>query len=114
SARRRRGVAAPAVPRRAGVNAFGFGGINTHAVLEDLPGEEPRESLTPRGGELFVLTAGSRAALEEKLAAWSAALPGLAGHELRDVAYTASLQFNESEPGRLGVGGGGEGGPGGG
>lgn len=51
--------------RRAGVNAFGFGGINAHAVLEEAPlpvgsaGVPPR--LWPR--ELFTLSAGSAADL---------------------------------------------------
>jgi acyl transferase domain-containing protein/phosphopantetheinyl transferase len=32
-------------PRRAGVNAFGFGGINTHAILEEY--KEPQEAKLP-------------------------------------------------------------------
>ncbi len=117
------------IPRRAGVNAFGFGGINTHAVLEDLPDDSPRELLTPRASELFVLTAGSKADLLAKLSTWTRVLPGLAGAEpptsatsperqrrdqplpslalracgadLRDLCYTSSLDFSAEQPVRL-------------
>lgn len=89
-------------PRRAGVNAFGFGGINTHAILEDVVDQQPRESLTPRSSELIVLTASSRRALEDKLATWLRVLPSWSEQELRDVAYTASLRF-DGGPVRLAI-----------
>lgn len=52
-------------PRRAGVNAFGFGGVNTHAILEEAP---PAANAPPRwllrDAELIVLAAADRPALQ--------------------------------------------------
>lgn len=54
-------------PRRAGVNAFGFGGVNSHVVLEAYAPEQPVQVPvlhTPAGGhELLVLRAESAAEL---------------------------------------------------
>ncbi|WP_287129290.1 type I polyketide synthase [Candidatus Cyanaurora vandensis] len=47
-------------PRRAGVNAFGFGGINVHAILEESPAPVP--TLHPPA-ELLLLSADTRSAL---------------------------------------------------
>ncbi|RUQ41033.1 MAG: type I polyketide synthase [Candidatus Competibacteraceae bacterium] len=61
-------------PRRAGVNAFGFGGINTHAILEEAPGADPQPLaafLGRRwcpGSELLVFSQADRPALLAQLA----------------------------------------------
>ena len=61
----------PGAPRRAGVNAFGFGGINAHAVLEESGQEQSADHAPPWDSEVFdprgglgggALRAGSRAA----------------------------------------------------
>ncbi|MFE1802782.1 SDR family NAD(P)-dependent oxidoreductase, partial [Streptomyces sp. NPDC059517] len=58
-------------PRRAGVNAFGFGGTNAHAVLEQA---SPRTAHEPTGGDsgphLLTLSANSAAGLD----AWASRL----------------------------------------
>jgi acyl transferase domain-containing protein/phosphopantetheinyl transferase len=46
-------------PRRAGVNAFGFGGINAHAVLEEFPRCEGDRHLPDWTDEVLVLEAAS-------------------------------------------------------
>jgi len=59
-----------AEPRRAGINAFGFGGINAHAVLEQAPGGEParRDHLPPWDSEICVLEAESTEELADRAA----------------------------------------------
>lgn len=56
-------ISAPGIPRRASVNAFGFGGVNAHAVLEEAPSalSEPVPAHWPQ--ELVLLSAATPAAL---------------------------------------------------
>jgi phosphopantetheine--protein transferase-like protein len=46
-------------PRRAAVDAFGFGGINAHAILEQLPETVRSRRLTPAGPERVLLLAAA-------------------------------------------------------
>jgi len=61
-------------PRRAAVNAFGFGGINTHAILEEAPiqSEEPLSAFLGQrwrsGSELLVFSQSDRPALLDQVA----------------------------------------------
>ncbi len=55
-------------PRRAGINSFGFGGINAHAILEEAPDQaEKFPSFSPWPAELCVFSAESVEALKFKL-----------------------------------------------
>ena len=57
------------LPLVAGVNAFGFGGVNTHAILTayEPPRDAPRMRVKPVLGETLLLSAGSGPELIEKL-----------------------------------------------
>jgi acyl transferase domain-containing protein/phosphopantetheinyl transferase len=46
-------------PRRAGVDAFGFGGINAHVILEQPPNARSSPAGRPSGGERILLLAGT-------------------------------------------------------
>ncbi|MGB6165705.1 MAG: beta-ketoacyl synthase N-terminal-like domain-containing protein [Pseudonocardiaceae bacterium] len=55
-------------PRRAGVDAFGFGGINVHTILEQPPGTQRSRHPRSSGPErLLLLVGGTPAELERQL-----------------------------------------------
>jgi acyl transferase domain-containing protein/NAD(P)H-dependent flavin oxidoreductase YrpB (nitropropane dioxygenase family)/NAD(P)-dependent dehydrogenase (short-subunit alcohol dehydrogenase family) len=86
---------APGRPRRAGVSAFGFGGTNFHAVIEEYTGEfMPDRSFSPRwSSELFLWGAPSRAELQSAIEPVHTALARDARPELHDLAYAVSEQW---------------------
>ncbi len=78
-------------PRRAGVNAFGFGGINTHVVLEEVQGQEPADAaLAEWPFELLVLQAPDRDGLLARIEKVRNYVGRMAGSKetLRDLAAT--------------------------
>ncbi|MEV6613187.1 SDR family NAD(P)-dependent oxidoreductase [Streptomyces sp. NPDC051051] len=75
---------APGMPRRAGVSAFGYGGVNAHVVLEEYPAEEP---IPAPGPVVFVLSARD----PERLRAYARSFadrPDRWAHDLAGTAYT--------------------------
>jgi amino acid adenylation domain-containing protein len=78
-----------ALPRRAGVSAFGVGGTNAHVILEEPPVQTSEESGRP--AQLLVWSARSEQALEhatDNLAEHLKANPAL---RLADVAWTLQI-----------------------
>jgi acyl transferase domain-containing protein/NAD(P)H-dependent flavin oxidoreductase YrpB (nitropropane dioxygenase family) len=80
-------------PRRAGVSAFGFGGTNFHAVLEEhraLSGRDPGACQWP--AELIAIRAASAGGLQRMLEGIHVALERGARPSLRDLAFTCALE----------------------
>ncbi|KAL7940334.1 beta-ketoacyl synthase domain-containing protein [Trichoderma barbatum] len=79
---------APGQPRRASVNSFGFGGTNSHIILESF--EEPsRKALpSPTVNSPFLFSAHTKQSLEDNLAELATYLEKNPGVNAADLAYT--------------------------
>ncbi|BAZ66710.1 putative modular polyketide synthase [Fischerella sp. NIES-4106] len=95
-------LAHPDYPRRASVSAFGFGGTNFHAVLEEYQGNW--QAIAPGSHtwpcELFVFRGENRAALTQVAKSLLTALSNGAEPRLQDLAHSyaqrAQAQNNQS------------------
>ncbi|MDQ4072516.1 MAG: acyltransferase domain-containing protein, partial [Actinomycetota bacterium] len=80
-------------PRRAGVSAFGFGGTNFHAVLEEYEGDflapEARAASSRWPSELILVDGESREELAARAESIERAIARGARPELRDLAYSS-------------------------
>jgi acyl transferase domain-containing protein/phosphopantetheinyl transferase len=90
-------------PRRAAVNAFGFGGINTHAILEEAP-DEPSINLHPHWDcEVFILAADSREELVERANQLRRFIAGAPTFPLHDLAYAINSSVTVGLMARLSI-----------
>jgi len=96
---------AGAHPRRGGVNAFGFGGINFHVLLEEAPVSVPEITAAPatfaaaapvHAPELVLLRAPTRQALCSRVRELAARLPDVG--EVRALALEAFSANSEAGP----------------
>jgi acyl transferase domain-containing protein len=87
-------------PRRAGVSAFGFGGINAHAVLEEHPGGPSPPHLHRRlDAESLVVSAGDRSGLLARGGELRRTLADQPDLALADLAYTVNCPAPAGETG---------------
>jgi acyl transferase domain-containing protein/phosphopantetheinyl transferase len=82
-------------PRRAGINAFGFGGINAHAILEEYRGPNRQVCLQHDwDSELFVMSAASREALVAEAQRVRSVVEAHAALNLKDFAWSLNHKEN--------------------
>ncbi|MCX5661184.1 MAG: beta-ketoacyl synthase N-terminal-like domain-containing protein, partial [Planctomycetota bacterium] len=78
-------------PRRAGVNSFGIGGTNAHAIVESAPAPDAGDPDSGRPVQVLVLSARSIAALDVATANLAEHLAAHPDTDLADAAYTLQI-----------------------
>ncbi|MBW4687494.1 MAG: type I polyketide synthase [Komarekiella atlantica HA4396-MV6] len=78
-------------PRRAGISAFGFGGTNSHLILEEAPVLPTAVSDSKRPVHLLTLSAKSEKALRELATRYETYLQSHTEVALEDVCFTANV-----------------------
>jgi malonyl CoA-acyl carrier protein transacylase/acyl carrier protein len=82
-------------PRRGGVNAFGFGGINAHALLEEA--HAASDSLMPWESEVVILTGRTRDELLRRVREIETRTESIGDFELRDLAASINVPLGEGD-----------------
>ena len=92
-------------PRFAGVSSFGFSGTNAHIVLEEAPRLPARNSQPKEGERLLLISARTRAALNDAARQYGEFLSGrgssIAVHDICHASATQRAHYEE----RLAIGG---------
>jgi acyl transferase domain-containing protein len=89
---------AHSTPRRAGVSAFGFGGINAHVILEEYPivdGTIFQSHQLRWDTEVCILSAESRPELIQRAQQIQQSLRTGSQVDLKDLAYTLNVPFDQ-------------------
>jgi acyl transferase domain-containing protein/phosphopantetheinyl transferase len=90
-------------PRRAAVSAFGFGGINAHAVLEEASDSAGMSVHARWDSEVVILAAESRRELVERAEQMRRVLAGNSDLTLPQLAYTFNCSIGSNATERLTV-----------
>ncbi|MEI6563573.1 MAG: SDR family NAD(P)-dependent oxidoreductase [bacterium] len=91
-------------PRRAGVSAFGFGGANYHAIIEEYEAESSGAITVNWPSEIFLWRGASPADILKKTTGLAAALKAGAKPELKDLSFTLWRRSQQNaEPSTLAI-----------